>query len=169
MAPMKPKSFSLSRIASAVAATVAMSTAATHAQSGGPFDLSWSTIDGGGGTSSGGRFALTGTIGQPDAGTLTGGNFKLEGGFWSSITLVQKPGAPILKIKLIGGGLAVLSWPLNVTGFSLEECPALNTGTWNATPQSVVDTATEHTVTVPSVGLIKCYRLNNHVPAVDSQ
>lgn len=130
------------------------------AQSGGNFSLSWSTIDGGGGTSSGGKYQVMGTIGQPDAGVLSGGKFQLEGGFWSGITLQQTDGAPILKIKLIGGGLAVLSWPVNVTGFTLEETPTVaNPNNWSATPQSVVDTATEHTVTVPAVGVIKCYRL----------
>ncbi len=49
---------------------------------GGDFDLSWYTVDGGGGTSSGGDFVLRGTIGQPDAGTLAGGDFTLRGGFW---------------------------------------------------------------------------------------
>ena len=52
------------------------------AQSGGDYDLSWSTIDGGGATSSGGDFTLSGTIGQPDAGTMTGGDYALAGGFW---------------------------------------------------------------------------------------
>jgi hypothetical protein len=53
------------------------------AQTGGGYDLSWSTIDGGGGTwSTGGSYALGGTIGQPDAGTLAGGSYTLEGGFW---------------------------------------------------------------------------------------
>lgn len=33
------------------------------------FDLTWSTIDGGGGTSTGGAYTLNATIGQPDAGT----------------------------------------------------------------------------------------------------
>ena len=46
------------------------------------YDLSWYTVDGGGGTSSGGDFVLTGTAGQPDAGDLTGGDFELRGGFW---------------------------------------------------------------------------------------
>ena len=46
------------------------------------FDLSWHTVDGGGGTSSGGDFVLRGTIGQPDAGDLSGGDFVLRGGFW---------------------------------------------------------------------------------------
>ena len=53
------------------------------AQSGGDYDLSWSTIDGGGGTSTGGSYTLSGTIGQPDAGTMTGGDYALAGGFWS--------------------------------------------------------------------------------------
>jgi len=144
-----------------LAVAVASCTAFTaRAQSGGQFDLSWSTIDSGGGTSSGGQFALSGTIGQPDAGMLTGGNFKVEGGFWSGITLLQTPGSPILKIKLIGGGMAVISWPVSVQGFVLEETAnAAQPNSWNATPQAVVDTATEHTVTVPAAGVIKCYRL----------
>jgi len=72
-------------------AALAMITAATFAQFAGPegsYDLSWYTIDGGGGTSSGGSFELTGTIGQPDAGVMTGGapgnEFELVGGFWST-------------------------------------------------------------------------------------
>jgi hypothetical protein len=51
-------------------------------QSGGPYDLSWSTIDGGGGRSSGGTYVLTGTIGQPDAAYSSGGDYELFGGFW---------------------------------------------------------------------------------------
>ncbi|MBW7906308.1 MAG: hypothetical protein LC135_04495 [Phycisphaerae bacterium] len=47
------------------------------------FDMSWFTVDGGGGTSTGGVFQLSGTIGQPDAGVMSGGSFELVGGFWS--------------------------------------------------------------------------------------
>ncbi len=54
------------------------------AAAGGDFDLSWYTVDGGGGTSSGGDFVLRGTIGQPDAGDLSGGDFTLRGGFWQT-------------------------------------------------------------------------------------
>ena len=54
------------------------------AQSGGELDLSWNTVDSGGGTfSSGGGYALGGTIGQPDEGTLTGGACTLSSGFWA--------------------------------------------------------------------------------------
>jgi len=53
------------------------------AQSGGTYDLSWNTVDGGGYTfSSAGSYTLGGTIGQPDAGTQSGGSYGLEGGFW---------------------------------------------------------------------------------------
>jgi hypothetical protein len=53
------------------------------AQSGGGYDLSWSTVDGGGGTfSTGGGYSLGGTAGQPDAGLVTGGIYVLGSGFW---------------------------------------------------------------------------------------
>jgi hypothetical protein len=54
----------------------------TLAQSGSGYDLSWSTLDSGGGQSSGGDYTLAGTIGQPDAGALAGGGYTLTGGFW---------------------------------------------------------------------------------------
>jgi len=68
-----------------IAAIVLCTTAAALAPFGaGDFDLSWHTIDGGGGSSTGGGFELAGTIGQHDAGqTMTGGNFVLIGGFWA--------------------------------------------------------------------------------------
>jgi hypothetical protein len=58
-------------------------TGVTLAQSGGGYDLTWNTIDGGGQTSSGGEYTLSGTIGQPDADLLTGGEYTLGGGFWA--------------------------------------------------------------------------------------
>jgi len=51
------------------------------------YELSWMTIDGGGGQSSGGPYTLTGTIGQPDAAYSSGGDYELLGGFW--------PGGPL--------------------------------------------------------------------------
>jgi hypothetical protein len=54
------------------------------------FDLSWYTIDGGGGNSAGGDFELAGTIGQPDASlAMTGGDFSLAGGFWAGGQLAE--------------------------------------------------------------------------------
>ena len=63
----------------------------TSAQLSASFDLSWNTVDGGGGTSSGGGYTLSGTIGQPDAGALSGGGYTLLGGFWGGLLATPSP------------------------------------------------------------------------------
>ena len=73
-------------ILSIIIFTVAISTASDT-----QYQLNWSTIDGGGGTSSGGQYVLTGTIGQPDADYSAGGNYELLGGFW--------PGGPLCIVE----------------------------------------------------------------------
>jgi hypothetical protein len=82
-----------------------VATTLAGAQSGGSFDLSWATVDGGGGESSGGSFGLHGTVGQPDAGTLAAGNFTLRGGFWQCVTAAVT--APAIAAA---GGDVALSW-----------------------------------------------------------
>ena len=52
------------------------------------YNLSWWTVDGGGGTSQGGGYTLNGTIGQPDTGVLVGGDYTIAGGFWSEVAPV---------------------------------------------------------------------------------
>ena len=59
--------------------------ASVHAQSGGGYDLTWNSIDGGAMASAGGGYSLEGTIGQPDAGVLSGGGYTLAGGFWGGL------------------------------------------------------------------------------------
>ena len=44
------------------------------------YDLSWWSVDGGGGKSIGGGYTLQGAAGQADAGQMQGGNFSLKGG-----------------------------------------------------------------------------------------
>ena len=56
-------------------------------QASGDYEISWHTIDGGGGRSSGGQYVLTGTIGQPDADWSKAGDYEVLGGFW--------PGGPL--------------------------------------------------------------------------
>jgi hypothetical protein len=51
------------------------------AQSGGTFNLTWNSIDGGGGTSTGGAYELTGTIGQADTGVSSAGALVNNAGF----------------------------------------------------------------------------------------
>ena len=55
------------------------------AQTGGGFDLSWSTVDDGGWYSTGGPYWMGGTIGQLDGSAnaeLVGGTYELTTGFW---------------------------------------------------------------------------------------
>jgi hypothetical protein len=56
-----------------------------------PYDMSWWSVDGGGGASSGGVFALTGAIGQPDAGLARACGIVLEGGMWSGPVPSETP------------------------------------------------------------------------------
>jgi hypothetical protein len=61
-------------------------TALTSSSEG--YDLSWWTVDGGGGTlGSEGGYSLSGTVGQPDAGALASNDYTLSGGFWAGGTL----------------------------------------------------------------------------------
>jgi hypothetical protein len=67
----------------------------SHAQTGGGFDLSWNTIDGGGANCSGGEFVVTGTIGQSDAQpapSMSGGPFEISGGFIPVTQVCYCPG-----------------------------------------------------------------------------
>jgi len=89
---------------------VAAALPSSLAQSGGGYDLTWSTVDGGGGRSEGGGYSLSGTIGQPDAGVATGGPYTLRGGFWScddgaapSLCTLTITSSPILGIPIYGG------------------------------------------------------------------
>ncbi len=64
----------------------------------GSYNLSWWTVDGGGGTSSNGNgYILHGTLGQTDAGTVAcGGGYTLAGGFWHGGAMAS----PHLKLYL---------------------------------------------------------------------
>jgi len=72
-----------------------------RAQSGGGYDLTWSTIDGGGGASSGGAYSLGGTVGQPDAGAMTGGAYTLVGGLWGGGAVPVAPGPQCIYLPLV--------------------------------------------------------------------
>lgn len=61
-----------------------------RAQSGGGYDLTWSTADSSGGSSAGGEFELSGSAGQPDAGIAVGvGGYVGAGGYWIGSGLVR--------------------------------------------------------------------------------
>ena len=62
----------------------------------GSYEITWYTIDGGGGTIGSGAYTLDGTVGQPDAGMLTGGGYTLEGGYWGGAALVYRVYLPLV-------------------------------------------------------------------------
>ena len=76
------------------------------------YELSWHTIDGGGGTSSGGPYVLTGTIGQPDAAWSSGGQYELLGGFW--------PGGPLCFVDFESYARFAELWRLEETGLPAD-------------------------------------------------
>jgi hypothetical protein len=76
---------------SLVLLTLLAAAGAGNAQSGGVFDLGWSSIDGGGQTSQGGQFKLAGVVGQPDVGVASGGLFGLSGGFLQDANYFSLP------------------------------------------------------------------------------
>ena len=83
MNPNKTVVRSIQASSLALAALMAVAAALADIAAPGSFELSWNTIDGGGGTSIDGAFEISGTIGQPDVGgPLTGGTFQIIGGFW---------------------------------------------------------------------------------------
>jgi hypothetical protein len=130
-------------------------TPALHAQSGGAFDLGWSKIAGGGGTSAGGAFAVSGTIGQPDAsGPMTGGKFTLTGGFWPLPIAVQSENAPTLVILSAAPGWATISWSPAMSGFVLQASPMLTPPAWT----NVLSGAT-NPITVRAALSARFYRL----------
>ena len=106
------------------------------AQTGGGYDLTWWTVDGGGGSLSGGGYTLMGTAGQPDAGSVGGGGYTLSGGFWAGR----------------GGGAVCTA----LTGVSVSGPSSGNTGetlTFTATP-SPTGATTPITYTWSSDGLV---------------
>lgn len=66
------------------------------AQTGEGYDLTWSSLDGGGGQSSGNGYTLNSTIGPFDAGTLIGGEYTLSGGLWNGIPAEYRVFLPLL-------------------------------------------------------------------------
>jgi hypothetical protein len=88
---VKPKGI----LAMALIAALAMLTILTPtalAQTGGPYELTWTTIDAGGGALTGGAYSLVSTIGQPEPGPgAGGGGYSLTGGMWGGAGAAAPP------------------------------------------------------------------------------
>ena len=118
-----------------------------HAQS---YSINWFKVAGGGGTNAGGTYQVSGTIGQHDAGgPMTGGNYSLTGGFWSVITVLQTPGAPLLTISFSSQPPTVtVAWPSSATDFVLQQNFDLNTENWINTGLLITTNGATKSVTI---------------------
>ena len=88
----------LVRAAALAAAALAAASGIALALTGGPYNLTWNTVEGGGATfSTGGSYALGGTAGQADAGAHAGGAYALQGGFWVNGTVWHSAYAPVVR------------------------------------------------------------------------
>lgn len=126
------------------------------------YSIDWSKIAGGGGTATGGVYMVSGTTGQHDAGSpLTGGNFSVTGGYWSFLSAVQTPGAPILSIQVVNSTTAIVSWPDSSTAFKLQQKATLNPGgtNWTTVTNSVNTVGGQNQVTISPLAGSHFFRL----------
>jgi hypothetical protein len=72
------------------------------AQSGGDYDLSWWTVDNGGGDSAGGTYTVNGTIGQPDAGALMSGSITIDDENGNELGQTDYDTAPFVGLTVKG-------------------------------------------------------------------
>jgi hypothetical protein len=114
------------------------------AQTGGVFDLAWSTVDGGGGTSSGGAFSLEGTVGQAHAGTLSGGAFTLQGGFWpaAQATPTLTPSATATRTATATATRTPTATPTSTPTATLTSTPTATPTPPACSPRPTVGVAT---------------------------
>ena len=133
--------------------------AAVAVVNGQNYTLDWSSVDGGGGTSTGGVYVVSGTIGQADAGSMSGGVYTLEGGFWSLVSVVQTPGAPLLAIYPTPTNAVLVVWPSASSGYLLQQNIDLNTTNWVGVPQTPSDNGTVKSIVVSPAFGRKFYRL----------
>lgn len=107
-------------------------TAFAQVLTGGPWTLTASTADNGGGISTSGPWIVTGTIGQPDASptAATAGAFAVTGGFWAdAAVLPTESDGPQLTISRSGPDYVQLAWPDGSIGWTLQRSTDLITWT----------------------------------------
>ncbi|MBN2257201.1 MAG: hypothetical protein JW704_05185 [Anaerolineaceae bacterium] len=93
--PSPPLLFRLAAMLAVALLITSLAFSAVWAANG--YEVSWYTIDGGGGSSSGGNYLVMGSIGQPDAGSQSGSGHGLTGGFWSWLEGLLYNYLPLIK------------------------------------------------------------------------
>lgn len=88
---MKPF-VSIGLLAVAALVPLALAGPSVQAQSGGEYELTWTTIDAGGGALTGGAYSLVSTIGQAEASSAAAGaDYGLTGGVLGDAGAVAPP------------------------------------------------------------------------------
>ena len=106
----------------------------------GGYELTWYTMDGGGGRSEGGAYALEGTIGQPDTGVSSADPYVLSAGFWPgqfgcivNLTdlavfaeqwMLASPGAPYWPADFDKSGNVDITDFATLSAWWFDHCPA---------------------------------------------
>ena len=124
------------------------------------YQIDWSKVSGGGGTSTSGVYSVSGTVGQPDAGgPITGGNYSLTGGFWA-LYAVQTPGAPLLSIARTTTNTAAVFWPSPSAGWNLQQnTNSIASVNWSNVTSGIQDDGTTRTFIVNPPAGNRFYRL----------
>lgn len=129
-----------------------------YAQSGGGYELKNGGFTSGSGVATNGGYSLAATFVPSPTTAATNSGYSLTGGF-ATVGLVQTPGAPLLRIAGSGGGF-VLFWPDPSTGFKLQSTTTVaNPASWADVAQPVVVVGNDKTVTVPTTGPYRLFRL----------
>lgn len=110
-----------------------------HSAAAAASELSWFSLDAGGGRVANGRYQIQGSIGQPDAFVSARAPLQLSGGYWPGVDSVVAVQEPILRIQLQDLSV-LLAWPTDFIGFQLQSSPSLAFGPWSevATAPQVV-------------------------------
>ena len=93
---------------------------------------------------------------------MTAGSYSLTGGFWSLLTVIQTPGAPMLTITLTSTNTAVVAWPSSSAGFVLQRNANLAIANWTAPSEPVNDDGTHRFIIVSPPAGNQFYRLIQH-------
>jgi hypothetical protein len=82
----------------------------------------------------------------------------IEGG--GTLFSISLPPVDVPSLTMvISGTNASLSWPTNVTGFTLQSTTDLASGAWTAVPTPPVPVNGQNTVSDPLSGMQRFYRL----------
>ena len=107
------------------------------------------------------KYSVSGTIGQPEAGPiLNGGSFSVAGGFWSLLSAVQAPGAPLLTITRTATNTVAVSWPSSAGDWTLQQnTNSVSSANWTNVTSGIQDNGTIRTLIVTAPAGNRFYRL----------